>query len=264
MFPPRLRRDRVGTVEFPSPTGGGQGGGTTGAHTLETLEDAHRYNAWVFDRVKRALGNRVLELGCGTGTITQFLIDRELVVGLDVVLEYVEAARARFQGHSNVTILLHDITTDPGNLSPSLAGEGRGGGFDSALSVNVLEHIPDDLAALKAVYRLLEPGGSLTLLVPSHPFLTSPFDRAIGHYRRYTKVALRTKLEAAGFQVERLRRSNPVGALGWLINNRLLRRRRLGAVGIYDRMVPLLARIDRLAEPPIGLSLIAVARKPAR
>lgn len=246
--------------------GEGQGGESTGAHTLETLEGAHRYNAWVFERVKGALGNRVLEVGCGTGTMTQFLTDRELVVGVDVVPEYVAATRARFQGRSNVTILLLDITTDSPRIFPSASGGGQGGrrgGFDSALSVNVFEHIPDDLAALKAVHTQLEPGGTLTLLVPSHPLLMSPFDRAIGHYRRYTKGELRAKLEAAGFQVERLVRSNPVGALGWFVNNRLLRRDKLGAVGLYDRLVPLLARIDRLAEPPFGLSLIAVARKPA-
>jgi SAM-dependent methyltransferase len=233
--------------------GAGQGEGSTGAHTLETLESANRYNAWVFERVKGALGTRVLEVGCGTGTVTQFLPDRELVVGVDVVPEYVDAARARFRGRSNVVILLLDITTSTEGLAPYR--------FDSAVSVNVFEHIPDDLAALKAVYALLDPGGSLTLLVPCHPFLMSPFDLAVGHHRRYTKAELRAKLEAAGFQVERIRRSNPVGALGWLVHNRLLRRRRLGAVGIYDRVVPLLAWSDHLAEPPIGLSLIAVARK---
>jgi SAM-dependent methyltransferase len=249
---------------LPPPLAGeGQSGGSAGAHTLETLEVARRYNAWIFDRVKGALGRRVLEVGCGTGTITEFLTDRELVVGIDVVPEYVAATRARFEGLSNVVIFVHDIQSQA-DLPPPQAGEDRGGGFDSALSVNVFEHIPNDVAALKGVHALLEPGGALTLLVPAHPFLMSPFDRAIGHYRRYTKAELRRKLQGAGFIVEQLRRTNPVGALGWFVNNRILRRRRLGGVRFYDQLVPLLARIDRLTEPPMGLSLIAVARKPAR
>jgi len=136
-----------------------------------------------------------------------------------------------------------------------------GGLFDSALSVNVFEHIDDDVAVMKAVFVLLAPGGTLNLLVPAHPLLMSPFDLSIGHHRRYTKRGLRQKLEAAGFTVERIRRSNPVGFVGWLVNNRLLGRRKLSAVGLYDRLVPVLARIDRMAEPPVGLSLIAVARK---
>jgi SAM-dependent methyltransferase len=237
-----------------------------GAPTLESLENAHRYNRWTFDRVKGALGRRVLEVGCGTGTITQFLTDRELVVGVDVVPQYVEACRARFKGAPNLVFLVQDLTAHASlDLPPGLrASVGETEVFDSAVSVNVFEHIPDDVAALEAVYRLLAPGGAVNLLVPSHPRLMSPFDGAIGHYRRYTKPELRAKLEAAGFVVERLRRSNPVGAAGWLVNNVLLRRRRLGAVGLYDRMVPLLSRIDTLIEPPFGLSLVAVGRKPAR
>src|SRR2546423_600047 len=84
----------------------------------------------------------------------------------------------------------------------------------------------------------------------------------IGHPRRSTKAELRRKLEASGFTVERIRRSNPVGALGWLVNVRLLGLRRLRGAGLFDRLVPALRIVDRL-ELPLGLSLIAIARKPA-
>jgi SAM-dependent methyltransferase len=225
-----------------------------GARTLELLENAQRYNRWIFDRVRGSIGQRVLEIGCGTGTFTQFLADRELVVGVDVEEAYVRASRQRFQDRPNVVIRLDDISRSADSLQRYR--------FDSAVSVNVFEHIPDDRLAMKAAFSVLQPGGRLTLLVPSHPALMSPFDRAIGHYRRYTKPALREKLEAAGFVVERMRRSNPVGTVGWLVNNTLLRRRALAGVGLYDRLVPVLARFDRLVELPVGLSLVAVARKP--
>jgi len=114
---------------------------------------------------------------------------------------------------------------------------------------------------MKAVYALLEPGGTFTLLVPSHPLLFGRFDRDIGHHRRYTKRELRRKLEAGGFVVERIRRSNPVGALGWLVSVRLLGLRRLRGTGLFDRLVPAFAVLDRV-ELPLGLSLVAVARKP--
>jgi SAM-dependent methyltransferase len=224
-----------------------------GKQTLELLETAARYNRWVFDRVSGALGRRVLEIGCGTGTITQFLVDRDLVVGVDVVARYVEASRARYRGCPNVVIQRLDVASSIEELAPYR--------FDSAVSVNVFEHIADDLAAMRAVHSLLEPGGTLTLLVPGHPSLMSPFDRSIGHHRRYTKRELHDKLEAAGFRVDRIRRTNPVGALGWFVNNTLLRRRELAGVGLYDRLVPLLARVDRAIEPPVGLSLVAVSSK---
>jgi SAM-dependent methyltransferase len=226
---------------------------TSGGRTLELLEGARRYNAWTFARVRGALGRRVLEIGCGTGTITEFLRDRELVVGVDVVDYYVASAQALFRNQPNVLIRLQDMRASIEEL--------RVHRFDSVLSVNVMEHIEDDLAVFRAANALLGSGGRISLLVPAHGWLMSPFDRSIGHYRRYSKQDLRQKLEAAGFQVERVRRSNPLGAVGWLVNNVALRRGQLRGVQLYDRFVPLLATIDRIAEPPVGLSLLAVARK---
>ena len=57
----------------------------SGASTLDVMEGAHRYNRWIYDRVRDGLGQRVLEIGCGTGTITSFMVERQLVVGIDVV-----------------------------------------------------------------------------------------------------------------------------------------------------------------------------------
>ena len=226
----------------------------SGASTLEVMEDARRYNRWIFDRVKKALGRRVLEIGCGTGTITRFLVDRELVVGVDVVDGYVRSTSERYQDYPNIVVRQHDLTE---SIEPL-----RQYHFDSALSVNVFEHITNDEAAMRAVYQLLEPGGTFTLLVPCHPALLGAFDRDIGHQRRYTKRELRHKLEGNGFLVERIRRSNPVGALGWLVNVRLLGLRRLRGTSLFDRLVPALAALDAV-ELPLGLSLIAVGRKPA-
>ena len=225
----------------------------SGASTLEVMEGAHRYNRWIYDRVRGGLGQRVLEIGCGTGTITSFMVDRQLVVGIDVVDDYIRSTSHRFDDRPNIVVRRHDLTESIDAL--------RGYRFDSALSVNVFEHIANDEGAMKAVYALLEPGGTFTLLVPCHPALLGGFDRDIGHHRRYTKRELRRKLEASGFSVERIRRSNPVGALGWLVNVRLLGLRRLRGTGLFDRLVPAFAVLDRV-ELPLGLSVIAVARKP--
>ncbi len=225
----------------------------SGASTLEVMEGAHRYNRWIFDRVRGGLGQRVLEIGCGTGTITSFMVDRQLVVGIDIVDDYIQSTSHRFDDRPNIVVRRHDLTESIDAL--------RGYRFDSALSVNVFEHIANDEGAMKAVYALLEPGGTFTLLVPCHPALLGGFDRDIGHHRRYTKRELRRKLEASGFTVERIRRSNPVGALGWLVNVRLLGLRRLRGTGLFDRLVPAFALLDRV-ELPLGLSVIAVARKP--
>jgi SAM-dependent methyltransferase len=225
----------------------------TGTHTLDLLTDARNYNRWLFERVRPALGCRVLEIGSGTGTMTEYLTDRDLVVGVEVIEQYVEVLRGRFAEHRNVRIECLDITSSVDSLI--------GLGLDSAVSFNVFEHIPDDVHAMRQVHRTLSPGGRLALVVPAHRALYGQFDEAIGHQRRYEKQELVRKLQSSGFEVEQVSSSNPLGALGWLVNVKLLRQPRLKGVGAYDALVPLLAAGERLVKPPFGLSLVAVARK---
>ncbi|HLB78401.1 MAG TPA: class I SAM-dependent methyltransferase, partial [Candidatus Dormibacteraeota bacterium] len=82
----------------------------SGASTLEVMEGAHRYNRWIYDRVRGGLGQRVLEIGCGTGTITSFMVDRQLVVGIDVVDDYIRSTSHRFDDRPNIVVRRHDLT----------------------------------------------------------------------------------------------------------------------------------------------------------
>jgi hypothetical protein len=87
----------------------------------------------------------------------------------------------------------------------------------------------------------------------------------MGHERRYTRDAVHHLLEGAGFETEQIRLVNPIGAIGWFIAGRLMRRPKLPASPLraYDRIVPLLRGLDRF-ELPIGLSVWAVARRGTR
>jgi SAM-dependent methyltransferase len=219
------------------------------------MTEARKYNRWLFQRVEAALGQRVLEIGSGTGTMTEYLLDRELVLGLEVIPEYVQALRRRFADHPNVRIEGLDITSTSYDFTAL--------DIDSAVSFNVFEHIPDDVAAMRQVYHALRPGGRLALLVPAHQALYGSFDYLIGHQRRYDKGELAEKLRSAGFDVHSISYSNPLGALGWLVNFRLLGHMQLKAVSAYDRLVPMMAAAERLVRPPFGLSVVAIARKPA-
>ncbi len=225
----------------------------TGTRTLEALKGADRYNRWLLERVSPAIGSRVLEVGFGSGTMSTLLADRELLVGIDVVESFVTELQRRFADRSNATFLCHDISTSIGDLDRYA--------FDSAVSFNVFEHIEDDASALSNVHRVLRPGGTIGLVVPAHPGLHGRFDDLIGHWRRYTVGDMRQKLEAAGFTMERLAYSNPVGAFGWLMQVKLLGRPELGATGLFDRMVPALSAVERYVRPPFGLSVVAIGRK---
>ena len=141
----------------------------------------------------------------------------------------------------------------------------RHSGIDSLVSVNVLEHIDDDVATLRAARDILVPGGTLFIFVPVFQFLYGSLDQTFGHVRRYTKSQLLAILGHLGYEILCSRYMNLVGTLSWLIAGRLIRQRTLSptAVALADRtLIPISARLERWFHPPFGQSLLAVARKP--
>jgi hypothetical protein len=85
----------------------------------------------------------------------------------------------------------------------------------------------------------------------------------LDHFRRYTARDIREKLEAAGYEVERMVRFNLFGALGWLFCSRVLRRRILpeGQLWLFNRLTPLFTAIERRIPVPFGLSLLVIGKK---
>jgi hypothetical protein len=90
-------------------------------------------------------------------------------------------------------------------------------------------------------------------------------DSSIGHYRRYDKAMMRERLAQAGFEVERLRYLNALGTVGWLVNGRVLRQTvpPSGQLKLFNRVMPLVTWVESRVEPPFGLSLLAIGRRPA-
>jgi len=224
--------------------------------TLERMAEADGYNAWLLERARPYLGSRVLDVGAGIGTFTELLAESvDQVVALEPDELHVDGLRERLAARPNVTVLAADAST----LPPPADDEA----FDAAVCFNVLEHIPDDVGTLRRLRTQLRPGGRLLLLVPAHQALFGSLDRALDHCRRYGRRSLAAKLAEAGFEIEKLRHVNPVGAVGWLLWSRVFRvdtvpKQPLQA---YDRLVPLLRVVDG-APVPFGLSLWAVARRP--
>jgi SAM-dependent methyltransferase len=217
--------------------------------TLERMAGARNYNAWLLERATPYLGRRVLDAGAGLGTFTNAVADGREVVALEPDSNYATRLRERFAGQPNVTVVEAEAS--------SLA---VGQGFDSVLCLNVLEHIVDDAGALESFAAALSPGGRLLLLVPAHPLLYGKIDCALDHARRYRRDELQGKLVGAGFAIETLQYVNPLGALGWLVWGRILRRDRVPGQPLraYDRLTPLLHALDHVPLP-FGLSLWTVA-----
>jgi hypothetical protein len=128
----------------------------------------------------------------------------------------------------------------------------------------VLEHVPDDRAALENMRAALIPGGVIVLLVPAFPALYGPIDRNLGHCRRYTRRTLTQTARDAGLSIRKMHYVNLAGFFGWWINAHLLRlpAQSTAQIGIFDRyIVPPLSRIESLVPPPFGQSLFAVFEK---
>ncbi len=226
----------------------------TGAATLECMAAAPRYNRWMFDRLRPWVGRRVLEIGAGIGNMSAFLVDQtrvERVVLTDTEPDYLGRLRERFAGRLHVSVAELRLPA----VSPSLAAER----LDTVVCLNVLEHIEDDRASLRAMHDLLQPGGRLVLLVPSLRALYGTLDEALGHFRRYVPAELSEKLGAAGFRIRHLEYFNLAGVPGWWVAGRVLRRRLIptGALRWYEALVPLF-RLERLLPWRIGQSLIAI------
>src|SRR5882724_10608988 len=124
-----------------------------GATTLERMAAAPRYNRWMFDRLRPWVGRRVLEIGAGIGNMSAFLDDRERLVLTDTEPYYLGRLRDRFAGRSHVSVAELRLPA----VSPGLVAER----LDTVVCLNVLEHIEDDRASLRAMHDLLRPGGRL-------------------------------------------------------------------------------------------------------
>lgn len=227
------------------------------------LQAMGNYHRWILSNLESGLGRRIWDAGAGIGLVSAQLVDRcDLLLSTEYTQTNIETLREAFAGHAHVEVARADLTDLDMDHLRSLE-------LDTIVNLDVIEHLSDDVAALRNFHDVLVPGGRLLIKVPAHEFLFGSVDHASQHYRRYGKRELRRKLEAAGFEVERLRAMNFAAVPQYFLRGRVLRTARPftqivgdARLGFYNRIIPWLARAERIVPPPIGLSLVAVARRP--
>jgi glycosyltransferase involved in cell wall biosynthesis len=228
-----------------------------GARILDALAATPRFNRWMAESIRPYVGASVLEIGAGIGNMSKQLAPRrKSYTATDIDGEHLARLRQRLQSRPNLRSCKCNLA-EPDDFAP-IAGQA-----DTVICLNVLEHIEDDAVGLRNIASALAPGGRAIVLVPQDQSIYGTLDEVLGHYRRYSRDELRSKLEAAGFTVERLFEFNRVTRPGWYWNGRILKRRHFGRwqLRIFDRLVWLWRRIDGSLPWPAE-SLIAVARKP--
>jgi len=97
--------------------------------------------------------------------------------------------------------------------------------MDTVVCLNVLEHIEDDLGALRNIRSMLVCGGRAVILVPSGQSIFNSLDEELGHVRRYSEGQLRQRMIEAGFDVETVLLFNRASRPGWWFNGTILKRR---------------------------------------
>jgi len=220
---------------------------------LAGLEGATHYRDWLLELAGPYLGGRVLEVGSGRGTYSPFLraLGDSLVAGEPAAGGAAETRR-RLADLADVEVV-EGVLAD---VDPTRR-------FDSAVMLNVLEHIDDDRGTLADIRSRLAPGGTLVVWVPAFPALLGDFDRRIGHVRRYRRRGLTALARETGFDVVDCRYANLPGFLAWWLIVRVLRLTPTagGLAGLYDRWVVGAVRaIERRVRPPFGQSLLLVAK----
>jgi len=225
--------------------------------SLDMLSALYEYNHWIYSLIRPHVAGRILEIGCGVGNITRFLaISGREVVGIDPVDHFVERFKERL-GH------MSHVTSSVGYLQDLAPPDTEAHAFDTVVSCNVLEHIQDDVDAVSAMARQVRPGGKVVLFVPAGPVAFGRLDRELGHYRRYTIRSLKKVFHRAGLQWVAGRYSNSVGLFGWWFNSVVLGRCHVPSqqAAVFNRCVPLISALERLAPVPFGQSVLGVGLK---
>lgn len=219
---------------------------------IEVMDEAVRYNRFLVDELA-CWGDgarRLLDFGAGNGRFATALAERGFL------MHAVEPDAA----------LREAIAAKGVSARESLEAFPADQRFDGIYSVNVLEHVTDDRALLRAFRERLVPGGRLLSYVPAFPVLFSANDRRVGHLRRYRMRGLVEAVRAAGFHVESARYVDSLGFPAGLWYRYLGNRDGgldVGAVRLYDSLVfPVSRWLDRLLQRVVGKNLLVVAVRP--
>lgn len=223
----------------------------TGVDVLETLEDAVNYNRFLTRLVSERSNpqHAILDFGAGTGTFAELIRDADRHVSC------VEVDSKLRGGLSALGFQAYESIEEVGPDS-----------LDVVYSFNVLEHIHDDESIIQQFYRALKPGGLVIVYVPAFEFLTSSFDKRVGHLRRYRRGPLRSMLANVGFEIDESRYVDCLGVAAGLIykiiddgSGQLSR----CSVAIYDRFAfPVSRVLDHVFQNVLGKNVLIVGRKP--
>jgi len=222
----------------------------SGTDNLEVMTAAVNYNNFLLGRIEALApkSGKILDFGAGIGTFARRLSER----GFDVTcLEPDPGLAARLRA--------------AGLEARESMDEFAAASFDYVFTLDVLEHIEDDAAAVRQIAGKLKPGGRLLVYVPAFPMLYSSMDRKVGHFRRYRRRALQKIIVEAGFSSVEARYVDPTGffaSLAYRLTERGTGNINVRMLKLYDTFLfPLNALLNPLCGLAFGKNIILTATR---
>jgi len=228
------------------------------------MELLPNYYRWIHELIAGYLKERIVDLGCGKGFMLKIINEHQepdLLLGIDGSAGNIDSnLLADFR--SEKIVLLHR------NFDGYSFDDLVDFKIDTAILLDVLEHIEHDEALLETIYKVLPERGRLIVKVPAVKSLYGSIDVASEHFRRYSREELKSKAEDAGFKILKLGHMNLFGAFSYFVRNKILKKT-TSFSGTFtpeklkklNRLIPCLQFIDKILLCPVGLSLIGVFEK---
>ncbi len=227
---------------------------------LELFANAKNWKSYWSELVAPYLGTNIMEVGAGLGGSTQLLMPKVNNLDRWTALEPDEALSSQIPKNLEKSGLgVEKLTITEKYLKDYQPSKQ----YDSLLYIDVIEHIEQDKDEVHLAVDRLINGGHLIILVPAHNFLFSPFDRAIGHYRRYNKKMLLEVLPE-NLEVVHLKYLDSLG-LFLSAGNRLIAKQKyptLKQILFWDKaVVPVSKILDKMLFHQFGKSLLLIGKK---
>lgn len=224
---------------------------------LQLFETATNWKNYFASHIPMFLKGKILEVGAGIGGTTLLLnkgiADSWLLLEPDKIMQQALLQKIKDK------VLPSNCRAVQGTLDSLDKNEK----FDCIIYIDVLEHIENDAAEVKKATDHLAQDGYLIILSPAFQFLFSPFDKAIGHYRRYNRKTL-SAIQPASLTREKIIYLDSIGFFASLLNKILLRQSYPAKkqVQLWDKlMIPVSKITDRIFFYSFGKSILAVWKK---
>ncbi len=223
---------------------------------LELFASVHNWKSYWSCQLRPFINGDILEVGAGIGSNTPYLdhqtsgrwicLEPDPILAAQLDLKLRKSAPRR--QYETVCGTLRDVK------------EYR---FDTIIYIDVLEHIENDREELEDAAALLGTGGRIIVLSPAHQSLFSPFDAAIGHFRRYNRAMLRS-ISPASAPLERVWYLDSAGLMLSLANRQFLRQSMptQAQLRFWDQyVIPVSRVLDRCLLRSAGKSIVALWRR---